>query len=74
MVVWRHYVNSQIGLRQIQRGEHSLRWRHLILHEREIDKDARILEKARLRAQELAQKRAVKAAALARKRARKART
>jgi hypothetical protein len=67
-------VLGQIGLRQMQRLERSLRWRHLVLHEREIDKDARILEKARLRAQELAEKRATKAAALAKKRAGKVRT
>ena len=65
---------GRMGLRQMQRVEHSLRWRHLMLHESEIDKDARILEKARLRAQELAQKRAAKAKALARKRAEKARS
>src|SRR4030095_11347155 len=64
---------GRLGWHQAQRLERSPRWRHLILDEREIDREARISEKARGRAQELAQKRAAKAQALARKRAVKTR-
>ena len=64
---------GRFGLRCVQRLERNPRWRHLILDEREIDREARISEKARGRAQELAQKRAAKAQALARKRAAKTR-
>jgi hypothetical protein len=64
---------GRFGLRCVQRLERNPRWRHLILDEREIDREARISEKARCRAQELAQKRAAKMRALARKRAAKTR-
>jgi hypothetical protein len=64
---------GRLGLQQLQRIERNPRWRHLILDEREIDREARVLEKARSRAQQLADKRAAKADALARKRAEKIR-
>ena len=64
---------GRLGWHQVHRLERSPRWRHLILDDREIEREARISEKARGRAQELAQKRATKAQALARKRAVKTR-
>ena len=65
-------VFGRFGLRQLHRIERDPRWRHLVLDEREIEREARALGKARLRAQELARQRATKALALARKRAAKA--
>jgi len=66
-------VFGEIGLRQLQRIERDPRWRHLILDEREIDREARELDKTRIRALELARKRSAKARALAKKRAEKTR-
>jgi hypothetical protein len=66
-------VFGRFGLRQLHRMERDPRWRHLILDEREIDREARESGKARIRAQELARKRAAKAQALAQKRAEKVR-
>jgi len=64
---------GRFGLRQLHRIERDPRWRHLVLDEREIEREARELGKARIRAQELARKRAAKAQALAQKRAEKVR-
>jgi hypothetical protein len=64
---------GQIGWLQFQKLERNARWRHLVLDEREIDRENRVTAKARLKAQELTRKRAAKQEALARKRAAKAR-
>jgi hypothetical protein len=64
---------GRIGWLQIQRLERSPRWRHLVLDEREIVRDARVTAKAEIRAQDLSRKRAAKARALAEKRAAKVR-
>jgi hypothetical protein len=58
---------------QLQRLERDPRWRHLILDEREIVRESRVMTKARLKEQELSRKRAAKQMALARKRAAKSR-
>ena len=62
---------GRIGWRQLQRLERSPRWRHLVLDEREIVRDARITAKALVKAEELSHKRAAKQQALAEKRAAK---
>jgi hypothetical protein len=64
---------GRFGLRQLQRMERDPRWRHLILDEREIDREAREQDKLRIRGMELSRKRAAKAQALAKKRAAKVR-
>lgn len=64
---------GRLGWLQVQRMESDPRWRRLILDEREVAREARVMAKARIRSQELAQKRAAKAQALDRKRAAKAR-
>jgi hypothetical protein len=64
---------GQIGWLQFQRLERNPRWRHLILDEREIGRETRVMAKAQLKTQELTRKRAAKAQALAKKRAAKAR-
>jgi hypothetical protein len=64
---------GRFGLRQLQRMERDRRWRHLILDEREIEREAREQDKLRIREMELARKRAAKAQALAKKRAEKVR-
>ena len=62
---------GRLGWRQLQRLERSARWRHLVLDEREIERDARVSAKALVRAEELAHKRAVKQQALVERRASK---
>jgi hypothetical protein len=64
---------GRLGLEQLHRIERYPRWRHLILDEREIVREARVLDKTRTKAQGLARKRTAKAQALAKKRAEKAR-
>jgi hypothetical protein len=64
---------GRFGWTQLCRLERSARWRHLVLDEREIVREARVTAKADLRAQELAQKRTAKQRALAEKRAAKVR-
>jgi hypothetical protein len=64
-------VFGRLGWRQLQRLERSARWRHLLLDEREIERDARVDAKAAVRAEELAQKRAAKLRALVERRAAK---
>ena len=60
---------GRFGWTQLSRLERSARWRHLVLDEREIVREARVTAKADIRAQELAQKRAAKQRALVEKRA-----
>jgi hypothetical protein len=62
---------GRLGWRQLQRLERSPRWRHLVLDEREIERDARVSAKALVRAEELAHKRAAKQQALVERRAAK---
>jgi hypothetical protein len=62
---------GQFGWRQFQKLERSPRWRHLILDEREISREARETAKAQLREQEHSRLRAAKQQALAAKRAAK---
>jgi hypothetical protein len=62
---------GRFGWRQFQNLERSPRWRHLVLDEREIDREARETAKARLKEQEHERIRAAKQEALARKRAAK---
>jgi hypothetical protein len=64
---------GRAGLLQVERLLRNPRWRHLILDEREIQRDARVRAKAHVRAQELTHKREAKQLALARKRAQKTR-
>ena len=58
---------------QVQRLERNPRWRHIVLDEREIARDARVMAKAQLRAQDLMRKREAKQLALSKKRAAKVR-
>jgi hypothetical protein len=60
---------GRFGWNQLSRLERSARWRHLVLDERELVRDARVAAKADVRAQELAHKRAAKQRALVEKRA-----
>jgi hypothetical protein len=62
---------GRMGWRQLQRVERSTRWRHLMLDEREIEREARVSAKAHVRAEELAHKRAAKQQALVERRAAK---
>jgi hypothetical protein len=64
---------GRAGFLQLERLKGNPRWRHLILDEREIQRETRVTAKAHLRAQELAHKRAAKQLALTRKRAQKSR-
>lgn len=59
---------GRFGLRQLQRLERNARWRHLILDEREIERQTREHENERIRAVELAARRDAEERALARKR------
>jgi hypothetical protein len=67
------FALGRLGLRHLHRMQGDPRWRHLILDEREVQREARVLDKAKIRAQELTLKRAAKAQALARKRAERGR-
>jgi hypothetical protein len=62
---------GRFGWHRFQWLERSPRWRHLILDEREIDREARETVKAQLKEQEHARLRAAKQQALAQKRAAK---
>jgi hypothetical protein len=64
---------GKLGWLQVQRLERNPRWRQLILDEREIARETRVMAKARLREQDLMRKRAAKQLALAKKRAAKVR-
>jgi hypothetical protein len=59
---------GQIGLALLSRMQRDERWRYLIFDEREGGREARLAERARVRAEELARKRADKARRMAEKR------
>jgi len=62
---------GRLGWLQLQRLERSARWRHLVLDERELVREARVTAKAQVREEDLSRKRAAKQQALAEKRAAK---
>ena len=62
---------GRFGWQRMQRLEHSPRWRHLVLDEREIEREARVTAKALVKEQDLSRKRAAKQRALAENRAAK---
>jgi hypothetical protein len=64
---------GKLGWLQVQRLERNPRWRQLILDEREIARETRVMAKAQIRQQDLMRKRAAKHLALAKKRAAKTR-
>ena len=59
---------GQIGLRLLARMQRDERWRHLIFDEREGERETRLAERDRVRAEELARKRTDKARRMAAKR------